>query len=73
VIAGRLIRPLGVYQLLLVGAALLAAQLQVTNCVDRHASKHEDAPKPPSKSTAAQTPETHTNAFALVFRSRTCC
>ena len=70
IIAGRLIRPLGVYQLLLVGAVLLAAQLQVTNYVDRHTSSHEDAPKPPSKKTAvADVPEKHTNAFMLVFRT----
>jgi AAA family ATP:ADP antiporter len=69
-IAGQLIRPLGVYQLLLVGAALLAAQLQVTNYVDRHTSGHEDAQKPPSRKTeAVETPVTHTNAFALVFRT----
>jgi AAA family ATP:ADP antiporter len=67
VIAGRLMRPLGVYQLLLVGAVLLAAQLQVTNYVDRHTSGHEEAPKPPSKK--ADTAGTHTNAFALVFRT----
>jgi AAA family ATP:ADP antiporter len=60
-------RPLGVYQLLLVGAVLLAAQLQVTNYVDRHTSGHEEAPKPPSKK--ADTAGTHTNAFALVFRT----
>jgi AAA family ATP:ADP antiporter len=70
VIAGRLIQPLGVYQLLLVGAVLLAAQLQVTNYVDRHTSGHEDAPKPPSKKAEAATAAgTHTNAFALVFRT----
>jgi AAA family ATP:ADP antiporter len=67
VIAGRLMRPLGVYQLLLVGAALLAAQLQVTNYVDRHTSGHEDAPKPPSKK--SEPAATHTNAFMLVFRT----
>jgi AAA family ATP:ADP antiporter len=49
IIAERLIQPLGVYQLLLVGAVLLAAQLQVTNYVDRHTSEHEEAPKPPSR------------------------
>src|SRR5262245_16204589 len=42
IIAGRLIGPLGVYQLLLVGAVLLAAQLQVTNYVERHMPGHPD-------------------------------
>jgi ATP:ADP antiporter, AAA family len=69
-IAGRLIRPLGVYQLLLVGAVLLAAQLQVTNYVDRHLSGTEGAPKPTSEKTAGgDAPVKHANAFALVFRT----
>lgn len=66
IIAGRLIRPLGVYQLLLVGAVLLTVQLQVTNFVNRHVSEHEEARKPPSKKAAT---EPHVNAFALVFRT----
>jgi AAA family ATP:ADP antiporter len=70
IVAGRLIRPLGVYQLLLVGGVLLAAQLQVTNYVDRQSSGHEQARKPPSKKTdGADAPVSHTNAFALVFRT----
>ena len=35
VIAGRLIAPLGIYQMLLVGAAGLVLQLQVTSYIDR--------------------------------------
>src|SRR5262245_2814463 len=71
IVAGRLIRPLGVYQLLLFGAALLAAQLQVTNYVDRRTSHHEGASKPPSrKADAAEEAVSHTNAFALVLRTR---
>jgi AAA family ATP:ADP antiporter len=70
IVAGSLIRPLGVYQLLLVGAALLAAQLQVTNYVDRNNAEHEDAPRPPSKKADAPAEgKGHTNAFALVFRT----
>jgi AAA family ATP:ADP antiporter len=69
-IASRLIQPLGVYQLLVVGAVLLAAQLQVTNYVDRHTSDHEDAHKPPSRQQATGTkPAKSTNAFALVFQT----
>ncbi len=69
-IAGRLIGPLGVYQLLVLGAVLLAAQLQVTNYVDRRTSEHEEASKPPSKKGAdADAPVKHSNAFALVFRT----
>lgn len=70
IVAGRLIRPLGVYQLLLVGAVLLVAQLQVTNYVDRGTSDHADAPKPPSgKTSASGEAAPHSNAFALVFRT----
>ena len=68
-IAGRLIRPLGIYQLLLVGALLLAAQLQVTNYIDRRASSQDGAPKPPAKEAKAEEPAKPTNAFALVFRT----
>jgi AAA family ATP:ADP antiporter len=69
-VAGRLIQPLGVYQLLLVGAALLAAQLQLTNYIDRHTRDHEDAPRPPTrKPDHAQTAVKHSNAFAMVFRT----
>jgi ATP:ADP antiporter, AAA family len=69
VIAGRLIRPLGVYQLLLVGAALLAAQLQVTNYVDRQKGSPESPSVKPAATTTPTTPAAHTNAFALVFRT----
>jgi AAA family ATP:ADP antiporter len=65
VIAGWLIRPLGVYQLLLVGAALLAAQLQVTNYIDAQSPMRST--KPAEKDHAA--PQPGTNAFAMVFRT----
>jgi AAA family ATP:ADP antiporter len=69
-IAGRLIGPLGVYPLLLVGAALLAMQLQVTNYVDHHASGHDEARKAPSRKAGADDAAVkHTNAFALVLRT----
>jgi AAA family ATP:ADP antiporter len=70
VVAGSLIRPLGVYQLLLVGAALLAAQLQITNYVDRRAAVDDDARKPPSKKAeAVEAGPKPTNPFAMVFRT----
>src|SRR5262245_51032502 len=70
IIAGRLIGLVGVYQLLLVGAVLLAAQLQVTNYIDRHTGQHAEARKPPSKKTADDdTPVKHVNQFAMVFRT----
>ena len=64
-VAGPLIQPLGVYQLLLLGAGLLAAQLQLTNYIDR---RTDDAPVPPA-SKSAEEPTRHTNAFAMVFRT----
>jgi AAA family ATP:ADP antiporter len=67
-VAGPLIQPLGVYQLLLLGAGLLAAQLQLTNYIDRRTSGLELAPTPPAR-TSADGPATHTNAFAMVFRT----
>jgi AAA family ATP:ADP antiporter len=70
IIAGGLIQPLGVYQLLLLGAALLAAQLQITNYVDRWSSAHEDEARPPTrKSDSDESKVKHSNAFALVFRT----
>ena len=71
VVAARLIRPFGVYELMLVGAALLAAQLQVTNYVDRRSHSHPPpapAPAPAKDGTPAAAPKP-TNAFALVFRT----
>jgi AAA family ATP:ADP antiporter len=74
-VAGMLIHPLGLYELLLVGAALLAAQLQITNYVDRRSAVRvveEDATGPDittAESTAAPTAHVHENAFAMVFRT----
>jgi len=68
-IADRLIEPLGVYQLMLVGAAILVGQLWLTNLVNRRESKR----RPPAASkvpgTAAVKPSGG-NAFAMVFRTR---
>lgn len=77
-VAAKLIRPLGVYELLLVGAALLGAQLQITNYVDRRsatgarpATEVQDAPAataaPPAE--AGPPAEEHENAFAMVLRT----
>jgi AAA family ATP:ADP antiporter len=68
VIAARLIRPLGVYQLLLVGAGLLALQLQITNIVDRRETHARAPSRAPAPATAPTAP--HVNAFAMVFRTK---
>jgi AAA family ATP:ADP antiporter len=67
-IAERLIAPLGVYQMLLVGAAGLIVQLQITSYIDRRQRERlaRTAVKAPD---AHETPPKH-NAFALVFRNR---
>jgi AAA family ATP:ADP antiporter len=78
-VAAMLIRPLGVYELLLVGAALLGAQLQITNYVDRRSATSpatlvDDAPAKSATSATSATAETpaaeeHENAFAMVLRT----
>ena len=69
VIAARLIRPFGVYELMLVGAVLLAAQLQVTNYIDRHSQGHAAPAPAPVKAPSGEAAPKPTNAFALVFRT----
>ena len=67
--ADRLIEPLGVYQLLLVGAGILVIQLLITNQVDRReASRH--AMLPAATAAAPVQKASGTNAFAMVFRTR---
>jgi AAA family ATP:ADP antiporter len=75
-VAAMLIRPLGVYELLLVGAALLAVQLQITNYVDRRASAAAASPAAaaratgvPATGTTAPAAIAHENAFAMVLRT----
>ncbi len=66
-VADRLIEPLGVFQLLIVGAVILILQLLITNVVDRR----EAARRP--RTAAAPTDGKRTtgeNAFAMVFRTR---
>ena len=68
-IADRLIAPLGVHQLMLIGAAILVAELGLTNYINRRESKR----RPPAASkvpgTAAVKPS-GSNAFGMVFRTR---
>ena len=68
-IADRLIEPLGIYQLLLLGAAVLGTQVLLTNYVDRRERADLAARKQaaaPSKTASAK----HSKAFALVFKTR---
>ena len=65
VLAGALIGPIGIFQMLLVGAVGLLLQLQITRTVDRrvgNAGTH--------RRTATEEPGSRHNPFALVFRRR---
>jgi AAA family ATP:ADP antiporter len=67
-IADNLIEPIGVYQLMLVGAAILVAQLVLTNYVNHRAGAR---PKASTAPVAAAPPKTSgTNAFSLVLQTR---
>ena len=66
-IADQLIEPIGVYQLMLVGAAILVAQLAITNYVNRRAGGKAKASTP---AVAAPSKTSGTNAFSLVLQTR---
>jgi AAA family ATP:ADP antiporter len=67
VVAGWLIGPLGVYQLLLVGAVVLVVQLGITAAVDRRERGRSAAERPAAK--AEEAPPSGHNAFGLVLRN----
>lgn len=66
--AGLLIRPLGIYQLLLVAAALLLLSLRITNYIDTR-SKNKQKSVPAAEHTAEQTLRGE-GAFKLVWSNR---
>jgi ATP:ADP antiporter, AAA family len=67
-IADQLIEPIGVYQLMLVGAAILVAQLAITNYVNRRAGGKAKASTPAVAAAPSKT--SGTNAFSLVLQTR---
>ena len=67
-VAGALIGPLGVYQLMLVGAVGLLLQLQLTAYVDRREARRRRL-QPAVKLESDQPLESH-NAYTLVFNNR---
>jgi len=76
-VTGRLIEPLGVYQLLLVSSGLLGVALLLTNSVERNSvavdgSEMTDAIEPDDVSTAEPDAQGvgNENAFRLVFKHR---
>jgi len=57
-VASVLIAPFGVYQMMLVAALLLVAQVQITNYVDRRERRLKEAHLPPEESSASLTATT---------------
>jgi AAA family ATP:ADP antiporter len=71
-IADQLIEPIGVYQLMLVGAAILVAQLVLTNYVNVRAGGGSKAAATTAAPAAAPAPPktSGSNAFSLVMKTR---
>jgi AAA family ATP:ADP antiporter len=70
-IADRLIEPIGVYELMLVGGAILLGQLWLTNYINGHRAQRAVTPQAATSATApAPAKPSGANAFALVFRTR---
>jgi ATP:ADP antiporter, AAA family len=67
--ADRLIEPFGVYQLMIVGAAILLGQLLITNSIDRRESSRQARPGA-GRADAGPRKSSGANAFAMVFRTR---
>ena len=65
--ADRLIEPLGIYLLLLLGAVLLVAQAAITHSVDR---RERDRRTPRAAATQSSAKPSGKNAFSMVFQTR---
>ncbi len=69
-IADRLIEPVGVYELMLVGAAVLVGQLWLSNAINRRVRRREGGEVPPPAARGASRKPGGKNAFAMVFQTR---
>ncbi|HSQ68642.1 MAG TPA: hypothetical protein VLM41_01045 [Steroidobacteraceae bacterium] len=69
-LANRLIPLIGVHEMLLLAAAVLASTLVVTHFVAHRERRRFAAPAPGATDPAAEQPLSGGNAFALVFRNR---
>lgn len=67
-VADRLIEPLGINLLLLLGGALLVGEVLLTNRIDRREKARR--PSKPKQAGTPATPDSGTSAFTMVFRSR---
>lgn len=85
VVTGRLIEPIGIYPLMLVGAALLLAEVQITNYVDRRERRRKAAQSTAPDGMGVESipcncevpepdfegkPDIPSGSFSLVFRNR---
>jgi ATP:ADP antiporter, AAA family len=68
-VADRLIEPIGIYQLMLLGSVVLVVQLALTNYINRRERGRGRTAQPPQAAAAPARPP-GTNAFAMVFRTR---
>ena len=69
-VAALLIASFGVYQMLLVGAAGLVAQFQITAYIDRHHRQDRASSAGPAGAATKDEPAQAHNAFGLVFGNR---
>jgi ATP:ADP antiporter, AAA family len=67
--ADRLIEPLGIYMLMLVGGVILVLQLLVTNRVDRRESSRHATTKSAAAPAVSKAPS-KAGAFTMVFKTR---
>jgi AAA family ATP:ADP antiporter len=68
-VADRLIDKIGVYELMLVGAAVLIVQLLITNAIDRREAARSSPAKGPAAA-ARPSKTSGTNGFAMVFQTK---
>jgi ATP:ADP antiporter, AAA family len=69
-VADRLIDKIGVYELMLVGAAVLIAELMITNRIDRRETGRRPAAAKPAAAAAKSPQASGTNGFAMVFQTK---
>jgi ATP:ADP antiporter, AAA family len=69
-VADRLIDTIGVYELMLVGAAVLIGQLLITNVIDRREVSRRTAKAPAAAAAAKPAKTSGTNGFRMVFQTK---
>jgi ATP:ADP antiporter, AAA family len=69
-VADRLIDTIGIYELMLVGAAVLIGQLLITNVIDRREVSRRTAKAPAAAAAAKPAKTSGTNGFRMVFQTK---